>query len=339
MIIPADFAIDKSLEKDDLELLEKQEELEEVLFEKTSYFNNISVVENYTGRYLKFDNSYQAGILNCESGKINLPYLNYFLLSPLLNSNIEKVLILGMGSGKIANDLLDKYPDIQTIDIVEIDPDVIDVAYDYFEFEKNEKINLYIQDAKIYIQNTDYLYDLIIIDIFSKEGMPYRFMTQEFMQEVNELLSQKGTLALNTFSSTNIDAKDNIIFKSFVKTIKTVFCDIAIFPTKQGNIELYNKVLGLNTEPCDLTNVVVFASKTYLEKRELYSRINNFKPLEKYSLDLYKNEMNLDNIKILKDEYLDDEKFNLENLRNYLKIDHKVNSVDPEIDEKKYENK
>ena len=84
---------------------------------------------------------------------------------------------------------------------------------------------------------------------------------------------------------------------------------------------------------------MVFASKNYLEKREFFSRINYFEKLKKYSSDFYREELIFKNLKILKDEYVEDLGFNLENIYNYLKIDHEVNAINPKIDENNKQNK
>ena len=79
IIIPADLEIHKPKK----ELIKKMEqnELEEIfLAEIESDFHTISVVESKIGRFLKYDDTYQAGYINTSYYKGNLPYINYFLI-------------------------------------------------------------------------------------------------------------------------------------------------------------------------------------------------------------------------------------------------------------------
>ena len=102
MLRPEDIVIhkaDKNLEKiiDEIDLEEKE------LFQINSTFHDISVVENNIGRFLKYDDTYQAGFINSPNYKGNLFYINYFLIPYLMNKNIKNILLVGFGSGIIVN--------------------------------------------------------------------------------------------------------------------------------------------------------------------------------------------------------------------------------------------
>ncbi|MDD3014708.1 MAG: fused MFS/spermidine synthase, partial [Candidatus Gastranaerophilales bacterium] len=197
MIIPPEINMSKSLHPEDLEILDKYESSEKILFQTDSEFSRICVVENSLGRFLKFDDSYQSGILNYNSCPNNLPYINYFFISCLLKTNIKSILVLGMGSGYFISSFIKLLPHLKNIDIVEIDPDVIEVAHKYFNFKQNDHVNINIQDARVFVRNSKNKYDLIIMDLASHEGLFYRFMTEEFLYEVRERLNPDGILASN----------------------------------------------------------------------------------------------------------------------------------------------
>jgi len=350
MIIPPEINMSKSLHPEDLSILDKYESSEKTLFQIDSEFNKICVVENSLGRFLKFDDSYQSGVLNYNSCPNNLPYINYFLISCILNPDIESILVLGMGSGYFIRSLIKLLPHLKNIEIVEIDPDVIKIAQKYFNFKENNFVNINIQDARVFVRNSKNKYDLIIMDLSSHEGLFYRFMTEEFLHEVKTLLNPDGIFVSNLFGSPDFRHDNNQVFNSVLKTYKTVYNDILIFPTIYGNQEFYRETLGFKHELSDLTNIILFASENSfnLAKDELVSRslklqetynLTELKKIDKYAEDLYETGINLDNFSVLKDEWENDPQFNLNNLKNYLYIDHMVNDqqdkINPVDDERK----
>lgn len=327
MIIQPEIFITKYLHPDDAKKLDEHEKQEKELFKIDSIFDEIRVVESPIGRFIKFHDSYQAGILNYEGYQANVPYLNYFLLARLFKKNIEKILILGMGSGNSATCFEKICPELKKIDIVEIDPAIAEIAKNYFDFKQSEKTKINFQDARVFVRTSREKYDLVLLDIFSDSGMPYRFMTKEFLEEVDSILTPDGILAANIFSSTEINSGKNIVFKAMLKSYKEVFKDIKLFPTDYGNDELYRKFYGLKHELSDITNMIIFASKSdiNLEKDEIIHKavdlkgkfdFPELKNLDKYAEDIYESDVEIDNVKILTDEF--EEMFTSENIEKFL---------------------
>lgn len=334
MIISPDSVITKMLSVSDIDILEDIENTEEVLFETITDFNDIKVVKNKCGLFLKFEDSYQAGLLNTPLYQGNLPYTNYFLLSLVYNPEIKNILFLGMGSATIIKDFIKLAKKLKNVDIVELDPAIPDIATNYFEFEEKNPIKLYIQDARIFLRSIKKQYDLIICDAFSAEGMSYRFMTEEFFMEASEKLSKEGIFCSNVFSNENLNHSNNIIFKALYKTLAKNFSVIDIFPTRYGNFEMYRHVIGLKGEITDLTNVILMAQKKNkkLSKNDLLNKsgylqrnvnLLALKSLKKYASDLCEDKINLDSIKILKDNFIEDKNFTVENMSKYLLIEEK----------------
>jgi len=75
------------------------------------------------------------------------------------------VLVIGLGAGKTVQEVL-KYPNINKIDVVEIEEKVKDILK-FFESDSilnNEKINIIIEDAKDYVKK-EKRYDFIAVDV------------------------------------------------------------------------------------------------------------------------------------------------------------------------------
>lgn len=315
MIIPPDILINMKLHPEDQKILDDLERSEKIIFDENSLFDRVMVTENQIGRFLKFGDSYQAGIIDYAGYKGSFPYINYFFISLLLKPEIKDILILGMGTGEIATRFASN-DNVKLVDIVEIDPLIPEVDEKHLGFYRNKKININIQDARVYVRNCKKKYDLVILDVFSQLGMPYRFMTVEFLEEVKCILTKNGIMAVNTFAAEDFESERNVIFKAQLKSFQKVFGNILLFPTVYGNYELYRQIFGLKHDIPDLTNVTLFASDSALFLNNHHQSPTGVK--EKYLDDLYAEDLTIRKIKALYDKYEQDPEFTIQNLVSYL---------------------
>jgi spermidine synthase len=94
-----------------------------------------------------------------------------------------------------------KYPKA-TIDVVEIDPMVTQIAKQYFNLKENPNLSIYHQDARVFLNNTEKKYDVIFGDAFSSiYSIPYQLTTKEAIQKQFNILNNNGLIILNTISS------------------------------------------------------------------------------------------------------------------------------------------
>ena len=97
------------------------------------------------------------------------------------------------------------------IDVIELDKDVYDVAVDYFGLKIDDKLNIYIDDGLIFIDNllsetkanASKLQDLIVIDVNSTDQAlemafpPEEFVTKEFLKKLYDCLILDGVCLFN----------------------------------------------------------------------------------------------------------------------------------------------
>ncbi len=86
------------------------------------------------------------------------------------------MLVLGLGGGAVTKRWWRDYPDM-TIDTVEIDPVVIDVAQRYFGLPDDERIRVVNQDARRFVQESSAKYDVIIVDCYYADSLPSHLTT------------------------------------------------------------------------------------------------------------------------------------------------------------------
>jgi spermidine synthase len=185
-----------------------------------SLYRNILVEESNGLRCLKFNTksakTQQSCMLINDPQRLVFNYTKMLFSSLLLNPNPERILIIGLGGGTMSNALHQIFP-AAVITNIEIDPAVIKVARDYFSLFENEHVTAVTQDGRIFVKRAaikKQQYDWIILDAFNGDYIPEHLMTQEFLQETKQLLSEHGVLAANTFSVSKLYDYESATYKA-----------------------------------------------------------------------------------------------------------------------------
>lgn len=112
--------------------------------------------------------------------------------------NMQEVLVLGVAGGSVIKTLTDEIKCTGKITGVEIDPEVIALANEYFGLNKIPNLKIVIGDAFDYVLRTPFQYDLIVVDIFQDTNMPNFLFEQFFMKRLGSLLKRDGYILFNT---------------------------------------------------------------------------------------------------------------------------------------------
>ncbi len=113
-------------------------------------------------------------------------------------TNKKKVLLLGLGGGTLYKALKKQG---YSIDVVEIDERIADVAKEFFFIEKD--LNVIVDDARHYLNTTSEKYDIIIYDLFQAETPPIHIMTTEAFVDLKRNLNPDGMLVVNFYGFIN----------------------------------------------------------------------------------------------------------------------------------------
>jgi spermidine synthase len=148
-------------------------------------------------------------------------YARAMTIALIYPQEVKRVLILGLGGGAITTYLGRFLPDA-TIDTIELDPGVIDVAKKYFGIRETSKSRLYESDGRVFLNRHSQLYDLIIVDAFTGSYIPFHLMTREFYRLVRDRLTPNGVAAFNILPGTKL-------YASNVRTLKLVFDRVDLY--------------------------------------------------------------------------------------------------------------
>ncbi|WP_428657681.1 spermidine synthase [Runella sp.] len=127
----------------------------------------------------------------------------------------SKALLLGMGGGSIAYNLIRLGFEL---DIVELDERIPFIAEKWFGYDPTSA-HLIIDDARHYIRNTAEKYDVVILDIVNGEVQPSHMFTQEGLRELKTALNEDALVIVNFQGQ--LDTEDPILSRAPRSVIKT----------------------------------------------------------------------------------------------------------------------
>lgn len=125
-------------------------------------------------------------------------------------------------------DYLKTYPSA-TLDVVEIDPGVTELAKKYFWLEENPRLRIHHEDARVFLNQNTEKYDVIFGDAFTSwYSVPYQLTTIEAVKRQYDTLTDSGAVILNIISS--IDGDTGEFLRAEYHTFKSIFPQVYLFP-------------------------------------------------------------------------------------------------------------
>lgn len=110
------------------------------------------------------------------------------------------------------------YPNA-SIDVVEIDPEITRVVYDYLGLPRTTRIRTFNEDGRWYVMNCKERYDLIFIDAYNDLSIPYHLTTREFVRMLRDILNPGGIVLTNIIDN----FQRGSFLPSTIRTFREVF--------------------------------------------------------------------------------------------------------------------
>jgi spermidine synthase len=197
------------------------------VFAEDTRYHRLSVVEDGTTRYLRFDNSLQSAMYIREPFRTRFRYTDLFHLGIAYAPRARRVLYVGLGAGSSPKQLWRAFPDV-TIDVVELDPRVVDVGYRFFHVPRDERLRIHVGDGRRYLAERSARYDVIVIDAFFADAIPFHLVTTQFLALVRARLTQGGVVVTNVIGA--LEGSGSRLFRSVYRTYKTAFPSVRVHP-------------------------------------------------------------------------------------------------------------
>jgi spermidine synthase len=212
-----------------------------VVYGTQTPYQQLDVIDVQDRRTLSLDGRPHSAMDLDDPTRHVFDYTPYFHLPSLFaddTGEIDRVLFIGGGGFTGPKRFVSDY-DV-TVDVVEIDPVVIDVAKQYFAVEESEQLRIHDAGGRQFLQETDQTDDLIVLDAYRMDKVPFELTTVEFMRLARDRLDEDGTLFVNVISAPSGPASK--FYRAQYKTMAQVYPRVYSFPTDAGigvqNIEL-----------------------------------------------------------------------------------------------------
>jgi len=259
---------------------------EKVILEKESLYHHIVVTQNAGLRYMKFGNSIvQSAVYIDDPVSLQVEYTKYLPLALLFKPNSLSLLTIGLGGGAVPRIIKEYLPEIQ-IEAVEIDPAVVEIAKKYFFLEQYPAYNIAVMDGRVYLMRSKKKFDIILLDAYNADSIPFHLTTIEFLLLVKSRLNSGGVVASNLWCS------EPHLFQAMLKTFQQAFPYVYRF-----------KVFGKN-------NVIIIACGQKLGRFDIVQRAADFQLRVGFPYDyvfcadqLDLSSIDLNSAKLLTDDY------------------------------------
>ncbi len=198
---------------------------QQVLESKETAYGNLTVTR--TGAQTNF---FENGLLLFSTGDVaqREEDVHYALLQ---RPGAQRVLLLGGGATGTLRELL-KYPDIQQIDYLEINPEVFELARAYTSFPQDSRIRTIAEDPLRYIKKASGKYEVVLVNQPEPSGAELnRFFTVEFYSKLKKLLLPGGVVETRLPASENYMSDDEIAMQTSVfNSLKKSFDKVLVVP-------------------------------------------------------------------------------------------------------------
>lgn len=257
-----------------------------VIFQKDGIYERITVKEQpingRPARILLQDHTLSGATYLDTNDPLDTPfaYAAYAQLYRLVMDDADRILSIGGGTFTVARMYQSLFPNA-TIDAVEIEPSLGDLAKKYFSLKESPNLHLYTEDGRRFLDRSEGAYDIIFSDMYqSFFSIPSHATTKEFFLLAKQKLAPNGIFIANILG--DLSRQEPSLFFSEINTMNEAFPNMAIFAVEDARTGTQNFIFaGFNRkEPMDIS---VLASDEHANAfiRELPKRLVDLRRFER----------------------------------------------------------
>jgi len=179
-----------------------------LIHEVKSDYSHIKVIDYGSRRALFFVGDKELNLVETlmdlrEPYRLQHPYAHAMAAGLVYRPDPGTVLLVGLGGGALVRFLNHYFPSVR-LDLVEIDPAVVEVARDYFGTRPGPGTRIIVADGRDFLARSTERYDLILLDahLYPSEltdatGHPLSLRTAAFYRSVQARLRPDGVVLFN----------------------------------------------------------------------------------------------------------------------------------------------
>lgn len=206
---------------------------------------------------------YTQSVINLQDPD-DLParYMQNMTVGMVYPDAVKRVLMVGLGGGATSTYLGRHTPEL-IIDVVEIDPAIIQAAKTYFGIRETARVHYLEADGRVYLNRHKEPYDLILLDAFQRGDIPFHLLTKEFFTLVKDRLTPNGAVAFNLAGGTKL-------YASALATLRAVFPTVDLYPPFADNGDDGTQVIAVATLGPRLERAALMQKAAALQERHRF---------------------------------------------------------------------
>lgn len=150
-----------------------------------------------------------------------VPYTVWIAASAIFHPSPKHALMIGLGGGGFNQFFEQAFPSA-TLETVEIDPKVFELAQKHLGFKPSERDKVDVSDGRMFLRHSKNVYDWIILDAFRGGFVPPHLKTVEFYKLAQAHMTPDGLFVSNVHTNSSLFASD-------VRTMSEVFPQLGMF--------------------------------------------------------------------------------------------------------------
>jgi spermidine synthase len=222
----------------------------EIVAAKDTRYHRMVVADDATTRYLRFDSSFQSAMFLDDRFATRFEYSDYLQLALAYRPSSRRILFIGLGGGSAPKRMWRDFPSLRQ-HVIEIDPEVVDAAYRWFELPRDDRLTVDVDDGRRWLARNEERWDAIVLDAFYADSIPFHLATSEFLELALSRLEPGGLLVTNMIGS--VTGSQSRLLRSLVRTYRSVFPTVSVHPVFEE---------GRPRDPTETLNVILVASES-----------------------------------------------------------------------------
>lgn len=217
------------------------------VYARDTVYHRITVSDEGTVRYLKLDNYWQSALDRERPRRTVFAYADYMHLPLIFVPQPRRALLIGLGGGTVPDRYVTDYPSV-TMDVAEIDPEVVEAARRFFGVAPGDRLTIAARDGRLHLRLAQGGHDIILTDAYLIDTIPFHLATREFFALARGRLAPGGVVASNIIGA--LEGPDSRLFRAIYKTVRDVFPTVYVFPVDYSRYG----------SPASLRNIILVAT-------------------------------------------------------------------------------
>ncbi|MCY7347905.1 MAG: fused MFS/spermidine synthase [Pyrinomonadaceae bacterium] len=197
-------------------------------YSRVQVFKTVEPKTSKEIRAIATDPFFIQSAMYLDSDELVLEYGRYYHLLRHFKPDFQNTLLIGGAGYTFPRDYLSKYPTAK-IDVVEIDPQMTEIAKKFFNLQENPRLNIIHQDGRVFLNQSEAdKYDVVLMDAFgSLFSVPFQLTTLEAIGQISRVLKDDGVIIFNLGGAIHGDSAK--FLQAELKTYGQIFPQVHLF--------------------------------------------------------------------------------------------------------------